>query len=181
MLFAKLDKITFMNPLLLPLQLPFRIAPDRLHAIVLSRCFNHLLRGQALAERLDEIEGKSIRIHIRDADARIDFRIHDRRLEPATQGGPDVTIGGDFHAFWQLATVQEDPDTLFFNRSLSIEGETETGVHIKNLLDALEYDWDAHFDAVLFPALAGVAKQLRQRVCRLIEKRSDHKSIASHG
>ena len=35
-----------------------------------------------------------------------------------------------------------------------MEGDTETGVYVKNLLDALEYDWDAHFDSVLIPPLA---------------------------
>jgi hypothetical protein len=48
-----------------------------------------------------------------------------------------------------LATRREDPDTLFFNRRLCIEGDTETGLHVKNLLDALEYDWESHFSAVL--------------------------------
>lgn len=153
-----------MHSLLLPLQLPLRILPDTVHAAVIACGFNHLLRGQALALRLGEIEGKSIAIHIRDAGARIHFRIRNRRLHPAAYTEADVTISGNFIDFWQLATRQEDPDTLFFRRRLSIEGETETGVHIKNLLDALEYDWDAHFDAVLSPALAAMAKQLRKKI-----------------
>jgi len=169
-----------MHYLLFPLQLPLRIVPDTLHAAVFARCFNHLMRGQTLAVRLREIEGKSIRIHIRDAHARLDFLIHNRRLQPAFHGRPDVTISGDFIDFWQLATRQEDPDTLFFRRSLSIEGETETGVHIKNLLDALEYDWDAHFDAVLFPGLSEIAKQLRAKACRFMNKKSHRQFIAPH-
>jgi predicted lipid carrier protein YhbT len=170
-----------MHSLLFPLQLPLRILPDTLHAAVLARCFNHLMRGQTLALRLSEIEGKSIRIHIRDAQTRLDFRIHNTRLQPAFQGQPDVTISGNFIDFWQLATRQEDPDTLFFRRSLDIEGETETGVHIKNLLDALDYDWDAHFDAVLFPALAVVAKQLRMKVDRFINYKSHRRSAVIQG
>ena len=170
-----------MHPLLLPLKLPLRIVPDTIHAAVLARCFNHLLQGQALALRLTEIEGKSVRIHIRDTQSRLDFRIHNHRLQPAMHGGPDVTISGNFFDFWQLATRQEDPDTLFFRRSLDIEGETETGVHIKNLLDALDYDWDAHFDAVLFPALAVVAKQLRMKVDKFINYKSHRRSAVIQG
>ena len=34
---------------------------------------------------------------------------------------------------------QEDPDTLFFNRRLKIEGDTELGLVVKNLLDSI--DW----------------------------------------
>lgn len=42
-------------------------------------------------------------------------------------------------AFLQLAARQEDPDTLFFNRTLSIEGDTELGLIVKNMLDAMEW------------------------------------------
>ena len=170
-----------MHTLLFPLQLPLRILPDTLHAAVLARCFNHLMRGQTLALRLGELEGKSIRIYVRDAQARLDFRIRNLHLQPAFQGQPDVTISGNLIDFWQLATRQEDPDTLFFRRTLDIEGETETGVHIKNLLDALDYDWDAHFDAVLFPALAVVAKQLRLKVNRFINYKSHRRSAVIQG
>ena len=34
---------------------------------------------------------------------------------------------------------EEDPDTLFFNRKLHIEGDTELGLITKNLLDSV--DW----------------------------------------
>ena len=38
-----------------------------------------------------------------------------------------------------MVSRQEDPDTLFFNRSLAIEGDTELGLRVKNMLDALEW------------------------------------------
>ena len=41
-----------------------------------------------------------------------------------------------------------------FNRRLSIEGDTETGLYVKNLLDSLEFDWEAHVRAVLARPLA---------------------------
>jgi predicted lipid carrier protein YhbT len=37
-----------------------------------------------------------------------------------------------------LARRQEDPDTLFFSRRLSMEGDTELGLLVKNTLDAIE-------------------------------------------
>ena len=43
------------------------------------------------------------------------------------------------HAFLQLVARQEDPDTLFFNRELLIEGDTELGLVVKNMLDAVEW------------------------------------------
>lgn len=146
-----------------PLLLPLRIIPDAVHAELFARAFNHLLRGQPLAARLPEINGKSVCIHIRDAASEIHFRIDRGRLQPAAAGLADVRISGKVEDFWQLATRREDPDTLFFNRRLCIEGDTETGVHVKNLLDALDYDWEAHFRDVLGETLGGTAFAVFQR------------------
>lgn len=140
-----------------PLLLPLRLIPDAVHAEVFARVFNHLLRGQPLAARLPEINGKSVCIHIRDAGAEIHFRIEHGRLRPAAPGHADVRISGKVEDYWQLATRREDPDTLFFSRRLCIEGDTETGVHVKNLLDALDYDWESHFRDVLGTSLGAVA------------------------
>lgn len=140
-----------------PLFVPLRLLPDTVHAEVLARVFNHLLRGQPIAARFPEINGKSVCIHIKDAASRIYFRIEHGRLQPASRGHTDVQISGTVADFWQLASRREDPDTLFFGRRLSIEGDTETGVHVKNLLDALEYDWEAHFRDVFGATLGGAA------------------------
>ncbi len=146
-----------------PLLLPLRFIPDTVHAEVLARVFNHLLRGQPIAARLPEINGKSVCIRIKDASSAIYFRVAHGRLQPAAPGPTDVRISGTVEDFWQLATRREDPDTLFFNRRLCIEGDTETGVHVKNLLDALEYDWESHFRNVLGETLGGTTFALFQR------------------
>jgi predicted lipid carrier protein YhbT len=39
-----------------------------------------------------------------------------------------------------LVSRQEDPDTLFFLRRLMIEGDTELGLAVKNLLDSRDPD-----------------------------------------
>ncbi len=145
------------------LRLPLRWLPDALHAQVLARAFNHLLRGQALATRLAELEGRSVCVHIRDCSAKIHFRFTGGRLVPAWPGPALVTIGGDLGDFLDLATRAEDPDTLFFQRRLAIEGETETGLHLKNLLDALDYDLPAHVTAVLGPRAGGLAANIIAR------------------
>ena len=158
-----------------PLFLPLRFIPDALHAQLLARAFNHLLRGQPIAARLPELDGKSVCIHIKDALSRIYFRIEHGRLRPAAPGRIDVRISGTVDDFWRLATRAEDPDTLFFSRRLSIEGDTETGVHVKNLLDALDYDWAAHFRAVLGDTLGGGAFTLFDRARgRLAPRRDAH-------
>jgi predicted lipid carrier protein YhbT len=144
-----------MQPPLPPLRQALRLLPDPVHSQALALLFTHLLRGQSVAGRLGELQGKCIGIHISDAATTLSFRVHGTglRAEPR-RDTHDVTIRGTLADFWQLATRREDPDTLFFHRRLSLEGDTETGLYVKNLLDSLEFDGEAHVTAVLGPALA---------------------------
>jgi len=50
----------------------------------------------------------------------------------------DVTFTANAVDLMRMATRRADPDTLFFERRLAIEGDTETGLRLKNLLDAVE-------------------------------------------
>jgi predicted lipid carrier protein YhbT len=141
-----------------PLRTALRIAPERLLAPVLAALFTHLVRGQALQGRLATLAGKRVSLLIMDLPCELRFRITDRGLADGWsshgQQPWDVRIRGTYADFWLMATRAEDPDTLFFNRRLAIEGDTETGLTLKNLLDALEYDWRAHVEAVLGPLSA---------------------------
>lgn len=132
-----------------PLQFTLRLFPDTLHTQFIAHAFNHAMRGQSLVKRLAQLHGKRVCLHITDAKRSLYWRIDHGRLRPAEAGTYDVRISGETMDFMRLATRAEDPDTLFFNRRLAIEGDTHTGLHIKNLLDALEYDLTAHFTAVL--------------------------------
>lgn len=112
----------------------------------------HLLRGQPVMERLAGLADKRICLYITDLGRELRLRITATGLSSGWDAGSgrpwDVRIRGQFDDFWQLATGDEDPDTLFFQRRLAIEGDVETGLAVKNLLDAMEYDWRAHIEAV---------------------------------
>ncbi len=154
-------------PVAVVLRLPLRLLPDTLHAQVFARAFNHLMRGQTLTRRLPALDGKVVRIEVSGVPNRIDFVIRGERLQAAQGRVPDVTIRGPLADFWKLATRAEDPDTLFFQRRLSIEGDTETGLHVKNLLDALDYDLEAHMRAVLGERFSKPAVALLNSLSRL--------------
>lgn len=143
-------------------RLPLRLLPTSVLTLTVAQAINHLLRGQAIRERLHELEGKCIGIEVTDADQRAVFTLRAGRLEPAPGQLAHATISGSLEAFTLLATRREDPDALFFNRRLTLGGETETGLHLKNLIDALDYDWDAHFQAVLPMPLAGLARRVQK-------------------
>ena len=59
-------------------------------------------------------------------------------LRIAEHAEAQVTISGNWREFLLLASRQEDPDTLFFRRRLVIEGDTELGLALKNVIDSLD-------------------------------------------
>ncbi len=82
---------------------------------------------------------KRLRIQVRDARVTLDFTWTGGAFAPrARHAQTDLCISASAHDFLRLAQRQEDPDTLFFNRRLSMEGDTELGLVVKNTLDALE-------------------------------------------
>ncbi len=154
-----------MQPPLEPLRRVLQHLPARLHAELLGHTCNLLLKGQWIAERLDELEGKRVCLAVLDAGTELRFAIRGRRLCPSGSDGRwDVRIGGRLEDLWHLLVRAEDPDTLFFNRRLTLEGDTNTGLYIKNLLDALEFDGSAHLSAVLGPRVGGQAEHLLRRI-----------------
>jgi predicted lipid carrier protein YhbT len=104
-------------------------------ALALNGIAPRLLGCEALAS----LEGKAFRIAVRDAGVSVAFRLNRARFEPRGTADPvDVTFTACAADFLLLATRRADPDTLFFERRLDIEGDTETGLMLKNLLDAVE-------------------------------------------
>ncbi len=153
-----------------PLTLIVRTLPNPFHAEALSRLANHLIKGQEIADRLGELDGRRICVAVTDAARAPVFRVRAGRIERAPEGAWDVRIGGRLEDLVALARRTEDPDTLFFQRRLTLEGDTATGLLLKNLLDALDFDVDAHCGAVLGPQAgrwaAGAAHALFARLQR---------------
>ena len=85
---------------------------------------------------------KKMRVQVRDARVAFDFAWTGQRFAPhaplVAPAVADVTLSATAHDFLLLAQRQQDPDTLFFNRRLVMEGDTELGLVVKNTLDALE-------------------------------------------
>lgn len=104
----------------------------------------------ALARHLPEDVGqlllhKKMRVQVRDARLTFDFAWTGQRFAPHLPHAPlaapavaDLTLSATAHDFLLLAQRQQDPDTLFFSRRLSMEGDTELGLVVKNALDAIE-------------------------------------------
>mgnify|MGYP000655986527 CR=1 FL=1 len=52
----------------------------------------------------------------------------------------DVSFSAKGDDLVLIAGRKQDPDTLFFQRRLKIEGDTELGLEVKNLIDAIDIE-----------------------------------------
>ncbi len=108
-------------------------------SMLLVAALNLGLAKQIPADVGQLLQKKKLRIHVSDARLTFDFAWKGQRfVASGTHATTDLTISANTFDFLQLAQRQEDPDTLFFNRRLSMEGDTELGLVVKNTLDALE-------------------------------------------
>jgi len=100
---------------------------------------NLALAKQLNADVTHMLVGKKLRLRVTDAQWSFDFEWCNNRFAACQNAGDaDLTISASAHDFVKLARRQEDPDTLFFNRRLAMEGDTELGLLVKNTIDAIE-------------------------------------------
>ncbi len=109
-------------------------------SFVFSRVLDLVLADVIRQGELEALYGKRIAIHVTDAGLRLHFTISASGFSATAAQGktPDLALSATAHDFYLLATRREDPDTLFFNRRLIVEGETELGLVAKNTLDGIE-------------------------------------------
>ncbi|RCV85849.1 ubiquinone anaerobic biosynthesis accessory factor UbiT [Vreelandella rituensis] len=129
--------------------LPLPPAPSRLIALLdprvpfaIKRRLVEPLLNRTFAAPLEEgefdaLEGRRITLAIDDVGVALNLTLESQRLVLCREVG-EATIRGGWREFLCLATRREDPDSLFFQRRLLIEGDTELGLMLKNLLDGCE-------------------------------------------
>ena len=82
------------------------------------------------------VEGRTVAIHLRDAGVRLVIRIGRRHYTACdARTSSDATISADARDFVLLAIRAADPDTLFFDRRLLMEGDTDLALILKNALE----------------------------------------------
>ena len=92
-----------------------------------------------LMRQLERLRGKVIRIEMNDAGLRLTLSFDGRAFRARSDKDPaHLTIAADIRDFGLLALRKQDPDTLFFARRLVMEGGTELGLMVRNMLDAID-------------------------------------------
>lgn len=116
--------------------------PQWPHALALVAGLNAALKMKLLPEsELALLEDKLFRVRVNDTGGEASYTYRDGLFRPVFRPTrePDLAFAANLSAYLQLLARQEDPDTLFFNRELEITGDTELGLIVKNMLDAIEW------------------------------------------
>ncbi len=121
--------------------IPGRLIPYAVQKPVLSIALNDAFREPLRHGELDFLDGSKVRIRVTDLCLDWLILVSSDRLTPIDRSlDDDVCISGESLGFTLLATRQADPDTLFFQRRIRVEGDTELGLGVKNTMDGM--DWD---------------------------------------
>jgi predicted lipid carrier protein YhbT len=86
------------------------------------------------------VHGRHFCVQVSDIGLQLFFTLHAEGFRAERRSRADVTFTATSADFARLALRLEDPDTLFFNRKLLIEGDTDLGLTVKNMLDAVELE-----------------------------------------
>lgn len=118
-----------------------RVIPYTAQKQVLNLALNRAFREPLQQGELEFLDNACIRIRVTDLG--VDWLIEARgnrftAVERARQH--NVCISGASLDFILLAARRVDPDTLFFQRRIRIEGDTELGLGVKNTMDSM--DWE---------------------------------------
>ncbi|WP_159654984.1 ubiquinone anaerobic biosynthesis accessory factor UbiT [Vibrio atypicus] len=85
------------------------------------------------------LEDKWLKVEVKDMQLSWYISYEDERLVVADKPmQEDVAFRGNLNDLVLISGRKEDPDTLFFQRRLSIEGDTELGLEVKNLMDSVD-------------------------------------------
>ena len=120
--------------------LPGRYIPYSAQKPVIAFTLNEAFREPFRHGELDFLSGRKVRIRVNDLNIDWLLSVETDRFRPLNRElAADVSISGDAVDFALLATRQADPDTLFFQRKIRVEGDTDLGLAVKNTMDSM--DW----------------------------------------
>lgn len=89
---------------------------------------------------LDFLENRWLKIEVTDLQLIWFVSLIENKLVVNREEIADVSFIGNANDLIMIATRRQDPDTLFFQRRLIVEGDTELGLYVKNLMDSIELE-----------------------------------------
>ena len=124
-----------------PFTRPFSRLVSRLPhpgSAVFAKLLNAVLRRDLPQDVYLQLIGRHVEIAVSDWGVRFRVGVSSERFTPLPHNAVvDLSITATARDFALLASGDEDADTLYFDRRVVVEGDTELALLIKNTLDAL--------------------------------------------
>lgn len=115
--------------------------PEPANRRLVEHVLNRALQGPLSAGEFDFLQGRTVTIRVTDAHCSVTITaLEERRFQLLNAGDAETCISATARDFVVLALGQLDPDTLFFQRRLRIEGDVALGLETKNTLDGVDRD-----------------------------------------
>jgi len=117
---------------------PIQLMPFSIHKHLITQVLQRVFKEALDAGDMDFLVGQFLRFEIEDCKLVWTYTVKHQSLQMVDNEQANASIRCNIREFVLLANRRVDPDTLFFQRRLIIEGDTELGLTMKNLMDALE-------------------------------------------
>ncbi|MCJ8319371.1 MAG: SCP2 sterol-binding domain-containing protein [Colwellia sp.] len=140
----------------------FVLIPFKVQKLLLLKMLTSIFHQAITEGDFEFLQNKWLKISITDLgiDWWLSFDGNQLMMMPHTSNiVEDVCFSATGDDLLLIAGRKQDPDTLFFQRRLKIEGDTELGLEVKNLIDAIELD---QLPTSLHKAVDGCAKLVQQ-------------------
>ncbi|KAF1722278.1 ubiquinone anaerobic biosynthesis accessory factor UbiT [Pseudoxanthomonas wuyuanensis] len=115
------------------------LIPPPAQATMLEAVLEHSLSAPLESGLLDPIRHRRLGIEVSDLGLYWVLELRQGRLQVSREPA-EANICGSATDLLLLASRLEDADTLFFQRKLTITGDTELGLTVRNLLDRLPWE-----------------------------------------
>ena len=141
---------------------PLGLLPFMVKSQLIERILTLILAQQQQDDELAFLNDRHIGIKVIDLSLSFEVTFDGNCWRVAEFKTPEVTFSALSSDLLLIAAGKEDPDTLFFQRKLNIEGDTELGLEVKNLLLSVEFDSLPRAISLSIAKLAQALTLLRQ-------------------
>lgn len=124
----------------LVLSKPLQMVPFSLKQKIIEQLLQAQFERSLADGDLDFLENRWLKIEVRDLQLVWFISNVNNKLIVSRAEIPDVSFSGNTNDLVLIATRRQDPDTLFFQRKLIVEGDTELGLCVKNLMDSIDLE-----------------------------------------
>jgi O2-independent ubiquinone biosynthesis accessory factor UbiT len=171
---------------------PLKFIPQPATAVSLSIVLNVFFsRYPDLKDQLSQLSGKIFEFEVEDLEESFFMMVDDQgsvNIHTYCDNIANVTMSGSTSAFLSLLFQTTDPDSLFFSRALNLSGETDTGLHFKNILNNVDINWEQELTVLLGSSIAqslmalarqaqGVSEQGKEKIESEIENWMEQQNL----